>query len=80
MPKLPQVSAKETIRALGKIGFQVVHQKGSHVKLTRTINNRRQIVIVPWQKIIKKGTLRNGILKPINLSVNDFIKLLKSKN
>lgn len=79
MSKLPQVSGKETIRALEKIGFQVVHQKGSHVKLARTIISRKQVIIVPWQKVIKKGTLRNGILKPINLSVEDFIKLLKSK-
>lgn len=77
MSKLPQVSGKETIKALAKIGFSVVHQRGSHVKLSRTINKQNQTVIIPLQKIIKKGTLRNGILKPINLSVEDFTKLLK---
>jgi len=35
MPKLPQVSGKETIKALQKIGFTVAGQKGSHVKLVR---------------------------------------------
>ncbi|MBU3978950.1 type II toxin-antitoxin system HicA family toxin [Patescibacteria group bacterium] len=77
MSKLPQVSGKETVKALGKIGFEVIKQKGSHVKLTRRINNQKQIVTVPMHRTIKAGTLRNGILKPINLSVNDFVKLLR---
>lgn len=77
MSKLPQVSGRETIKALTKIGFNVVSQKGSHVKLYRTVNNQKHTVIVPMQKIIKKGTLRNGILSAINLSVEDFVKLLK---
>lgn len=77
MSKLPQVSGKETIRVLRKIDFVVVQQRGSHVKLRRIIKNQRQTVIVPMHKVLKKGTLRNGILKPINLSVEEFVKLLK---
>jgi len=77
MSKLPQVSGKHTVKALQKIGFTVVHQRGSHTKLSRTSNDQKQTVIVPLQKVIKKGTLRNGILKPINLSTGDFIKLLR---
>lgn len=77
MKKLPQVSGKETLKALSRIGFHVVHQRGSHVKITRTIGNQKQTVTIPLQKVLKKGTLRNGILKSINLSVDDFIELLK---
>ena len=77
MPKLPQVSGKETIKALHKIGFNIVHQRGSHVKLVRISSDQKQTVIVPLQKVIKKGTLRNGILKHTNLSVDDFIKILR---
>ncbi len=77
MPKLPQVSGKDAIKALQKIGFGVVGQRGSHVKLARISSDHKQTIIVPLQKIIKKGTLRNGIIKPTNLSVGDFIKLLK---
>lgn len=77
MMRLPQVSGKETIKALQKIGFVIIHQRGSHVKLTRIIDKRKQVVIVPLQKTINKGTLRNGILGVINLSAEDFRKLLK---
>lgn len=77
MSKLPQVSGKDTIKTLQKIGFVISSQKGSHVKLVRLKNSQKQTVVVPIHKNIKRGTLRNGILKPINLTVQDFLKLLK---
>ncbi len=79
MTKLPQVSGKETVQALLKIGFVIIHQRGSHVKLSRNFDNQKQTVIIPLHKILKKGTLRNGILKAVNLSIDDFVKLLKKK-
>lgn len=77
MPKLPQISGKDTIKALQKIGFKIAHQRGNHVKLIRSIDDQKQTVIVPLHKILKRGTLRNGILRTINLAIEDFIKLLK---
>jgi len=77
MSKLPQVSGKETIRALQKIGFTIIHQRGSHIKLLRTTGRQKQVIIVPLQRVLKKGTLRNGIIKLINLAIVDFVKLLK---
>ena len=76
MPKLPQVSGKQIIKALQKIGFEKISQKGSHIKLQRLLGNRTQTVTIPNHKVIRKGTLRNGILKPINLSVEEFVRLL----
>ncbi|MBU0619135.1 type II toxin-antitoxin system HicA family toxin [Patescibacteria group bacterium] len=77
MPKLPQVSAKQVIKALAKIGFKQISQKGSHIKLRRKKAKMTETIIVPNHKLIKKGTLRNGILKPAGLSVGEFVKLLK---
>ena len=77
MSKLPQVSGKDTIKALQKIGFVIVSQKGSHVKLARKTSDQNQTVIIPMHKILKKGTLRNGILKPINVTIDQFVKLLR---
>jgi antitoxin HicB len=33
MPPLPRVTGRELIRALGKLGWRVVTQKGSHAQL-----------------------------------------------
>ncbi len=77
MPKLPVISAKELIKILLKIGFIKVSQSGSHIKLRRVKDARIQTVIVPNHKILKPGTLRNGILKAIDLSVDELINLRK---
>lgn len=74
MPKLPQVSAKQLIKALEQIGFKVISQKGSHIKMSDV---QGRVTTIPNHKIIKKGTLKKGILNPLKISVEDFIELLK---
>ncbi len=76
MSNIPQVSGKEVVKTLGKVGFQVSRQKGSHVRLVRVQGGIKQLVTVPNHKVIRKGTLLNGILKAISLSLEDFKKLL----
>lgn len=76
MSNIPQISGKEVIKALRKIGFEVSRQKGSHIRLVRVQGGVKQLVTVPNHKIIRKGTLLNGILKPINLTLEEFKKLL----
>ncbi len=76
MSDIPQISGKQVIKSLEKIGFAVVRQKGSHIRLSRIHNGKKQLVTIPDHKVIRKGTLLNGILKPINLSLEEFKKLL----
>lgn len=52
-PSLPHLSGAEAIRALQKLGFVVVRQKGSHVILRRGSSG----CVVPNHKEIKLGTL-----------------------
>ena len=73
MPKLPQVSANQLIKALGKLGFRVTSQKGSHIKMS---DRKGRITTIPNHKNIKKGTLKKGILNPLEISVEELIKLL----
>ena len=74
MPKLPQVSASQLIKAFEKINFVVISQKGSHIKMKDPLG---KIAIIPNHKIIKKGTLKKGILNPLGISVEQLINLLK---
>ncbi len=75
MPKLPRVSAKDLVRIFKKLDFEIITQKGSHIKM-QNIDGR--IVIIPNHKEIKLGTLKNGILNPLDISVEQLIKLLKN--
>ena len=74
MPKLPQVSASELIKAFKKLNFEIVSQKGSHIKMQDTSG---RTVIIPNHKHIKKGTLKKGILNPLGITVKELISLLK---
>ncbi len=76
MSNIPQVSGKQAVKALEQIGFIVSRQRGSHIRLARMQGDMKQLVTVPNHKIIRKGTLLNGILNPIHLSLEDFKKLL----
>ncbi len=76
MSKLPQISGKECIKTLRKIGFYIKRQKGSHIILCR--NEPFTEVVVPNHKNLDKGTLR-AIIRQVNLDVDEFIGLLKNK-
>ena len=74
MTKLPVVSGKQVIKALGKVGFYIHHQKGSHVTLRKEEYHQVR-VIVPVHEVVKKGTLRS-IIKDAGLTVEEFVELL----
>ncbi|MBS3029301.1 MAG: type II toxin-antitoxin system HicA family toxin [Dolichospermum sp. DET50] len=73
MSKLPQVSGKQCIKALGKAGFYIKRQKGSHIILCR--DQPFAEVVIPNHKTLDKGTLR-AIIRQAELDVDEFIDLL----
>jgi len=73
VPKLPQISGKVAVKAFKKIGYQVIRQRGSHIRLHH--GNKRPLTI-PDHKILGKGLLRK-LLRDSELSIEEFIKLLK---
>jgi len=74
MPKLPVVSGKELIKIFRKIEFKFVRQRGDHVIMKHSDG---RVVTIPLKKEIKKGTLKKGILNPLNITVEELIGLLK---
>jgi predicted RNA binding protein YcfA (HicA-like mRNA interferase family) len=69
---LPRVSGDDVCRALGRIGFVRVGQKGSHVKLR---NPGGRTVIIPMHRELAEGTLRS-IIRQAGLTVEEFTSLL----
>jgi predicted RNA binding protein YcfA (HicA-like mRNA interferase family) len=64
MKKLPRnLSGKELIRSLKKLGYSQTRQVGSHIRLTTEENGTHHITI-PDHSPMKIGTL-SGILKEI---------------
>ncbi|MCX6809723.1 MAG: type II toxin-antitoxin system HicA family toxin [Candidatus Berkelbacteria bacterium] len=73
--KYSQLSGKELIKALQKVGFLIISQKGSHIKL-RKISAPIKTVVVPNHRIIRPGTL-NNILKLAQLDRDKLQELFK---
>jgi predicted RNA binding protein YcfA (HicA-like mRNA interferase family) len=72
--RLPRVTGLELIRALGKVGFEVVRVKGSHHFL-RHPDGRVTVVPVHAGEMIGPG-LMSKILRDTELSRDDLIALL----
>jgi predicted RNA binding protein YcfA (HicA-like mRNA interferase family) len=74
--KLPRdVSGREVVEALQKIGYEIVHRKGSHIRMRDDANPNHLPITVPDHKSIKPGLLRQ-ILRNANLTVDEFLTLI----
>lgn len=73
MPKLPILSSSALIKIFEKIGYFVVRQKGSHIRL---YHETRDPITVPNHKIIGRGLLKK-ILRDSKMSMDELIKLVK---
>jgi len=75
MPRLPRISGAEAIRALERLGFTQVRQRGSHVVLKRVGAEKTTGCVVPLHVELATGTLR-GILKQAGVTTEEFIDQL----
>ena len=75
MPRLRRLSGREAIRALEKLGFVQVRQRGSHVVLRRETSEGAVGCVVPLHRELAIGTLR-GILKQAGVTPDEFMDKL----
>lgn len=68
---LPRVSGAEVVKALGKLGFQVVSTRGSHCKL----RSGSAVAIVPLHKELATGTLAS-VLRQAGISADQLKAVL----
>jgi predicted RNA binding protein YcfA (HicA-like mRNA interferase family) len=71
--RLPVVSGAQLVAALGKIGWEAVRQRGSHVRLKHA--DRDVALVVPLHRELKRGTLV-AIVRDAGLSREEFRRLL----
>ena len=75
MTKVPSLSYDKVLQALGRDGWIIVRQKGSHIRLHKRTLSETLKLTIPAHRPIKRSTLSH-ILKHAGLSVEDFKKLL----
>jgi predicted RNA binding protein YcfA (HicA-like mRNA interferase family) len=71
--RLPVVSGARLVRVLEQVGWEVVRQRGSHVRLKHS--DRSTFLVVPLHRELKRGTL-SGILRDAGLEREELRRLL----
>ncbi len=61
MPKLPQASGSDLVKLLQSLGYEVVRQRGSHIRLKKITALGEHAITIPAHKVIAKGTLSDII-------------------
>ena len=74
MGELAGHSGKEVVKKLISIGYRIVRQRGSHIRLVHGDGENFKPLTVPAYKEIGVGLLRQ-IIKDAHLSVEDFLAL-----
>jgi predicted RNA binding protein YcfA (HicA-like mRNA interferase family) len=72
--KLPVLKPTELVRALQRLGFERVRQKGSHLYL-RHLDGRATVVPMHKGEDVPPGLLRS-ILQDVELTREEFLNLL----
>ena len=75
MPKLSPINAKELIKIFKKQGFEVVHHRGSHVRL-RHSDGRRTTIPHHAGEEIGHGLLNKIIKQDLQINREEFLKYL----
>lgn len=74
-PKLPVVSGQEAIRVLERLGYEVVRQRGSHIRLRHPRDPQKRPPTNSDHRALKPGLLRK-LRRDAQLDVEEFLRLL----
>jgi len=71
MPEYPVLSGARIVRALERLGFEQVRQRGSHIVLRRSGVG----CVVPMHREVKRGTLA-GIVRQAGVTPEEFLSAI----
>ena len=75
MSKVPSLLYTDILRALQRDGWSGVRQRGSHIRLQKTVEGEVLRITVPAHRPVKRSTLAH-ILRQAGLDLDDFLRLL----
>ena len=75
MSRLPVVSGEKAVKCFEKLGYVIVRQRGSHIRMRHKYDKGRKPLTIPKHKVLGKGLLRK-LLRDAEISVEEFRELL----
>lgn len=76
MSKLPLLTGKKLGKVISKIGYVYSHSSGSHMTFINIKDNHKITIPNHGSEKLRPGILNKIIKKDLNLSREEFIKLL----
>ena len=80
MRKRPVVSGEKLLKVLVQIGYEIVRQRGSHIRLRKPTAAGDHNITIPMHDELAKGTL-NDILSQVSIwngiSEDDLIEMIR---
>ena len=70
--RVPLLSGREVLRALERLGFVVVHRRGSHVKMKHPDG---RLIVFPYHDEVDRFTLK-GALRDAEIDLAGFLDKL----
>ena len=74
MPKLPILSGVQAVKCFEKLGYQVVRQHGSHIRLRHKFDKNKKPLTIPRHKTLGKGLLRK-LIRDADISIEILINI-----
>ena len=81
MPRLPVVSGRKVVSFMQSHGYQIVRQRGSHIRLELRNDRGVWIETVPDHREVARGTLHSILRRmseALNLSVDELARQLSA--
>lgn len=57
--RIRNLSGDDIISIFQTFGFTLAYSKGSHCKLSRIVNGKKQVIVIPRHKSVAKGTIKS---------------------
>ncbi|MCD6207126.1 MAG: type II toxin-antitoxin system HicA family toxin [Methanosarcinales archaeon] len=75
MSKLPIISGENAVKCFEKLGYVVVRQKGSHIRMLHESDKGKKPLTIPKHRVLGRGLLRK-LVRDAEISVEEFGELL----
>ena len=73
--RLPRISGQQAVSTFQRLGYEVVRQRGSHIRLRHPTDPSRLPLTVPDHRELKPGLLRR-LIADARVTVEEFSQLL----
>ena len=74
MPKLPIFSGNQAVRCFEKLGYQVIRQHGSHIRMRHKFDKNKKPLTIPRHKALGKGLLRK-LIRDVDISIETIVNI-----